>query len=215
MKLVTPSLFIILFIFFASCKKKVSETVVKGVVYSSVESSVVSGAHVKFYIKKLSSNSFSSSFDLHEDLVVSSDGQFKFSFLKTSSDVEYKIEVISPSYRSGEVVINPSNIDAGEENVKDQYIVPFGSVSFRLKSGVNSNSTDELLFNFKNELESGESFLSLLFLGNQIDTMLVTDVVAEKYNKFNYIIKRNGMLYNINDSVFCGKGNTTQKDIVY
>lgn len=215
MKLVTPSLFIILFIFFASCKKKVSETVVKGVVYSSVESSVVSGAHVKFYIKKLSSNSFSSSFDLHEDLVVSSDGQFKFSFLKTSSDVEYKIEVISPSYRSGEVVINPSNIDAGEENVKDQYIVPFGSVSFRLKSGVNSNSTDELLFNFKNELESGESFLSLLFLGNQIDTMLVTDVVAEKYNKFNYIIKRNGVLYNINDSVFCEKGNTKQKDIVY
>lgn len=215
MKLVTPSLFIILFILFASCKKKVSATVVKGGVYSSVESSVVSGAHVKFYIKKLSDNSFSSSFDLHEDLIVSSDGQFKFSFLKSSSDVEYKIVVSSPFYKSEEVVINPSNIDAGEENVKDQYIIPFGSVSFRLKSGVNSNSTDELLFNFNNELGSGESFLSLLFLGNQIDTMLVTDVVAEKYNKFNYIIKRNGILYNVNDSVFCGKGNTKQKDLVY
>ena len=154
-------------------------------------------------------------FKLEDELTVSSSGQFSFSFLKTSSDIEYKLVVSGVGYKSTESIMTPGSIVAGEENKVNQNLVPFGVVVFKLKSGSNSTTTDEFLFNFKNDLEGGESYVNQFYLGSSVDTMLKTEVIAEKYNKFNYILKRNGMLLNVSDSVFCSKGNTTPKNIIY
>jgi hypothetical protein len=214
MKLIT--IFLLLFSFLiVSCKKKVSETTLVGEVYSGIEGEFVNGANVKFFIRSLANNSFSNNFKLEDELNVASDGKFSFSFLKTSSDVEYKLAISNAGYRFKEVVINPSSIVAGEGNELDQNLIPVGVVSFHISSGSNSNNTDEFLFNFNNELEGGESFVNRLWLGNQVDTVLSAELIAERYNKFTYILKRNGMYLTVGDSVFCSKGNSIQKNIVY
>jgi hypothetical protein len=198
-----------------SCKKKVSSTVLKGVVFSSVEAGVVSDAKVIFFIKSLANNSFSSSYNLKEEQTVSGDGVFSFSFIKTSSDIEYKLVISKSNYQSQEILINPTSVSSGADKEVQVNIVPLGSVAFRIKSGAGSSSLDELLFTFNNQLKSGASIINQLYLGNQIDTIIEVEVIAERYNQISYVLKRNGSYYNIKDSVFCNKGLTVQKDIIY
>lgn len=207
--------FLIVLLTVISCKKKSVNTSIKGSVSSLSETKPIEGANVKFYIKKLGANAYSSAFKLEEEQVVSSDGTFKFSFLKSSSDIEYKLYVSGSNYQTTELLINPSSIQGGEENRRNVTLLALGSLTFKLKSGTFSNPADEFLFNFKNELETGTSFLNQLYLGDQIDTVLNTPIIAEKYHRFNYILKRNGSYYTIDDSVFCTKGNNVQKEIRY
>lgn len=210
------SLFFFVFAFFlGGCKKKVAETIITGRVYSDVESLPVQGANVKFYISVLSNNSFSSSYELDGEVNTGSNGTFSFPFLKTSSDVGYKIRVTDSEYQFIESEINPSDIEAGIENVFDQIIIPVGVANFSIKAGSSSSVNDEFVFNFNNNLLDGDSFINQFFIGNQIDTVLVTDVIAEKYASFSYVVKRNGQYLFVDDSIFCNKGSVVVKEIIY
>jgi len=202
-------------LFFIGCKKKQTETTISGVISSKIEGALLSNVQVKFYVNSLADNSFSSVFQLKESISTSVSGSYNFLFVKTSSDIEYKIEFIKEGYLFKSILFSPDAIDTGEKNKRDVNLVPIGTVNFNIKSSSNTSSIDEVLFTFNNELESGQSFSNLLFTGGAVDTVFSTIIVAEKFNLFNYVLKRNGQLYSVLDSVFVSKNNSVTTEIIY
>jgi hypothetical protein len=201
--------------FFMGCKKKQTETSITGIISSKIENASLSNVQVEFYVNSLSGNSYSSVFQLKESINTSFSGAYNFSFIKTSSDVEYKIEFIKEGYLFKSILFSPNAISTGEENIRDVSLVPIGEVTFNIKSISNTSNTDELLFTFNNELESGQSFSNLLFTGGSVDSTFSTITVAEKFNLFNYVIRRNGQFYSVLDSVFVSKNNSVTTEVVY
>ena len=59
-----------------------------------------------------------------------------------------------------------------------------------------------------NDQEVGESYNSLSFSASQIDTLLTTRVLADQYNHYSYVLNRNGVLTQVNDSVYCSIGGS-------
>ena len=206
-------LYFVLFLF--GCKKSKKATVINGAVVSNVEGVPLNNAEVKLYVKSLSSNAYTDVFKLKETILTTSDGRYEFSFLKTSSHVNYQINLSKSDYQSKSFLLNPDDINTGKQNLKHFSLLPVGKVEFNIKSNSSTGSTDEILFTFNNELDEKESFSNLLFVGNTIDTVLSTRIIAEKYNHFSYILKRNGQFITVLDSVFVSKGATLVREVIY
>lgn len=197
------------------CKKNKAATVIKGTVVSNVEGVALNNVDIKFYIKSLNGNSYSNVFELKETVLSTPDGQYEFSFLKTSSDVNYKIDLSKSNYSSKSYLINPDDINTGEININNISLLPIGNLNFNIKSNSNTSSTDEILFTFNNLLDGGSSFSNVIFTGAPTNAVLSSAVIAEKYNVFSYVLKRNGQLFTVVDSVFVPKGTTILKEVFY
>ncbi len=201
-------------VFLISCKKEQLTTLQIQVV-SSVTQVPLGVASVAFYSKKVANNAVSNSFDLVKQGNTNGLGKFSVDITKTSSDVAYKFAVNQQHYLSKTLELNPDDIEASNLNELTCLLKPMGTLSFSIKSGINSSPNDELVFNFNNDEEVGESFSNLLFLGNQVDTILTTTIIAEQYNQFTYIIQRNGNYLHVKDSVFCPLGAVVEQPINY
>ncbi len=203
---------ILLTLFTASCKKdKETSIQIQATSFTTKES--LNGAKVAFYIKSVSNNTFSSSYELIEEGYADVSGIYEVQIKKTSSDISYKFIVTKEDYLDKVVELNPASIETADENFIDCAVKPVGQLSFSIKSSGGATLSDELVFSFSNDAEVGSSFVSLFFQGNQIDTTLVTSVLGDQYNKYTYILRRNGSYLQVEDSVFCDRGVLTQKEI--
>lgn len=202
-------------LFFVGCKKEPKNTIIIGTVFSNVENAPIPEVNVKFFKKNLSGNSFSNSFELLEEKTTGDLGRFEVEFLKTSSDIEYKFELFNPEYGAETILISPEDLATGEENVFTYNLVPTATVNFNIKSTSNMNASDEMLFNFSNNLSAGQSFINKLYVGGGVDEVLTTLIIAERYNRYTYILKRNNQTLTVQDSIFVSKGNVATKELLY
>lgn len=188
-----------------SCKKK-DETIIELSVSSFVNSSAIIDADVSFYVNALNNNSFSSSYEFIESGNTNWNGKYSVVVNKTSSDIAYRFVVSKEGFLTNEIEINPSDISAAETNSVKTLIKPLANLSFRLVSGGGATINDQIFFNFNNDSEVGDSFNNLSFSGNQIDTTISTQVIADRYNYYTYVINRNGNYTQFKDSVYCPIG---------
>lgn len=193
-----------------SCKKQ-DETVIKLTVSSFVNSSAIVDADVSFYVKALNNNTYSSSYDFVESGVTEWNGVYSVVVNKTSSDIAYRFVVSKDNYLTKEVEINPSDISASQINSVQMNCKPLAELTFHIVSGVNAQINDQIFFNYNNDSEVGQSFNGLSFFGNQIDTTLMVQVLAEKYNQFTYVLNRNGNYTQFEDSIHCPIGGSIFK----
>lgn len=192
-------------LFFTSCKKD-DETIIQLNVSSFVNGNSIVDGEVSFYIKSLSNNTYSSSFDLVESGLTDWEGKYPVSIIKTSSDIAYQFIVSKEGFLSKTIEVNPANISASEINLIEAQFKPVADLSFRLVSSAGATSSDQIFFTFNNDNEVGTSFNSFSLQGNVVDTTITTQVLADKFNHYTYVINRNGNYTQFEDSVYCPIG---------
>lgn len=210
-------IFILFVFFFSFCKKEKKEIYYsfKGVISDSNNNTGIEGAQITIFKREVSSGTFNSAFSQVDAYSATASGAYELkSDFGTIESFKFKIE--KENYFTTEKTYNPDLFKPNQVNELNFSLIGKGYISIRIKNNIPFDLFDEISFNSINSnCNSCVKFNSIVLKKMQVDTVLLGNVEANRYFKFQYAVKKNNTTSNYLDSVFCVLGDTSFYNLNY
>ncbi len=210
-------LFFVTPLFFVFCKKESKDIVYnfEGYILDVNSKIGINDAKISLFKKEVASGTFTSAFSSVDSYNSSSNGSYiLMSDFGTIESFKFRVE--KENYFTIEQIFNPDDFKPNEVNQLDFSLVGKGVVSIRIKNSIPFDLFDEISFNSINPTCSTcVKFNSIVLKEMLVDTVLIGNVEANRYFKFQYTIKKNNSTTNHLDSVFCVLGDTSFYNLNY
>ncbi len=210
-------IFLISPFFLTHCKKEKKDIVYnfEGAILDQNSNNGIPDAKITLSKREVSSGTFSSAFSNVDSYFSNSNGAYVLkSDFGTIESFKFKIE--KENYFAIEKTFNPDEFRPNEVNQLDFSLIGKGVVSIRIKNNIPFDLFDEISFNSLNpSCNTCVKFNSIVLKEMLVDTVLIGNVEANRYFKFQYTIKKNNSTTNHLDSVFCVLGDTSFYNLNY
>ncbi len=197
------------------CRKKEVIVRVSGNVSNSVLNQGVGSIKVKLFAKEIQGGTFSNSYKLLQQVNSDVNGNYSFE-IPHRTVVDYKILIEDDLYFEYSEIINPDDWSLKEINRHDIVLSPKSYIKLQLRNQTPQSSTDNIVFvpeNTNCSICFNPGLISLN--GTQIDTVFRGSSLGMRFWKYTYVVTKNSMTYNYQDSVYCFAGDTATVVVAY
>ncbi|MFI5204133.1 MAG: hypothetical protein ACHQF2_06515 [Flavobacteriales bacterium] len=200
------------------CKKDKTVTmVISGTISDGINGGGVANTSVVLSYQKYENGIASTAFSTIGSYTTSSDGRYSFSFEKPPS-IMYRLQINRTDYFGISEDINPDNLSAQNENIRNYTLYPSATFTISLKNLNPVNAQDQVLYQNLSENNSCPSCCNnslKVLTGTTVDTSFTCPKYGNTYVKFQWIVTKNSIINTFVDSIFCPTGQLTTYQVNY
>ncbi len=202
-------------IFIGSCKKDDENIIVSGTVVDPQNGNPISGANVYLDGKILSSGIYNESYSEIASAITDASGHFE---ITTAWQVvsSYRLRAFKRNYFDSQTIVAAESISKGATYSTSLSLFPASWVRLNINNVV-GYADDEIQYKFTSTPQSCADCCSNSFLigSGNYHTAYKCRAVGNRYNKFYWTVRKNGVTNPFTDSVYCVAFDTATININY